>query len=266
MNQATLFRPEWRWRELAICNVIAFGILGSWLWQPTRQLWEQIDHAVFHALNSPLASHPLWAHIWAIGSMRPADMGAALTMLIVLTSRNLVFSGTQVRSAFFAFLSLLLLLTLLRVGLFSRIVDVMQWQHSSPSITVDGAIRLSTLFPDWETKWHMKDSSNQSFPGDHGAVLLLWALFLWPFARGLRRFVVMALLCLFMLPRLVAGAHWASDVFVGGLFLSLITIGWGLHSPYAARMTGLLERWGGPILHGLGRLPGLGRISLFSGR
>lgn len=51
---------------------------------------------------------------------------------------------------------------------------------------------------------------------------------------------------------------------VGGLFLSLITIGWGLHSPYAARMTGLLERWGGPILNALGRLPGLGRISLFS--
>lgn len=264
MNQATLFRPEWRWRGLAIFNAIALGMLGSWLWQPTRQLWNLLDHSVFHTLNPPLAAHPLWAHIWAIGSMRPTDMVAALILLIFLISRNLIFSADQVRSAFFAFLSLLLLLTLLRVSLFSRIVDVMQWQHSSPSITVDGAIQLSTLFPDWENKWHMKDRSNQSFPGDHGAVLLLWALFLWPFARGLRRFLVTALLCLFMLPRLVAGAHWASDIFVGGLFLGLITIGWGLYSPYAARMTGLLERWGGPILDTLGRLPGLGRISLFS--
>lgn len=266
MDQATLLRSEWRWRELAICNATAFGILGSWLWQPTRQQWEQLDHLVFHTLNSPLATHPLWAHIWAIGSMRPTDMVAALIMLIFLIKKNLTFSDTQVRTAFFTFLSLLLLLTLFRVGLFSRVVDAMQWQHSSPSITVDGAVQLSTLFPDWEKKWHMKSSSNQSFPGDHGAVLLLWAMFLWSFARGLRRLVVIALLCLFMLPRLVAGAHWASDIFVGGLFLSLITIGWGLYSPYAARMASLLERWAGPILNVLGRLPGLGRISLFSKR
>lgn len=266
MNQATLFHPEWRWRGLALCNAIAFGILGSWLWQPTRQLWEQLDHAVFNTLNSPLATHPLWAHIWAIGSMRPADAGAALVMLLFLVGRNLIFSGTQVRSALFGFFSLLLLLTLFRVGLFSKVVDLMQWQHSSPSITVDGAVHLSTLFPDWESKWHMKDSSNQSFPGDHGAVLLLWALFLWPFARGLRRLAVIALLCLFMLPRLVAGAHWASDVFVGGLFLSLVTLGWGLYSPYAARVTSLLECWSAPILDPLSRLPGLNRISLFSKR
>lgn len=264
MTETTLFPPQWRWRRLVTCNLIAFGILGSWLWLPTRLLWERFDQAVFHALNAPLASHPLWAHIWAIGSTRPTDMVAALVMLVVLIKQDWIFSAPQVRRALFSYLSLLLLLTLFRVGIFSPLVSVMQWQHPSPSLSVDGAVRLSELFPDWEGKWHMKDQSSQSFPGDHGAVLLLWVFFLWPFADRLRRLAIVLLLCLFMLPRLVAGAHWASDIFVGGLFLSLMTMGWGFHSPYMARSGRFLESLGEPLLDRLGRLPGLSHISLLA--
>jgi len=71
---------------------------------------------------------------------------------------------------------------------------------------------------------------------------------------------------LFSLPRLVSGAHWLSDVLVGGPFLSLITIGWGLYTPYAAKASSLMERFGTPVLQRLGRMPGLRHISLLSGR
>jgi len=71
---------------------------------------------------------------------------------------------------------------------------------------------------------------------------------------------------LFMLPRLVSGAHWLSDVVVGGSFLGLLTIGWGLYTPYAAKVCSLLERFVTPLLLRLGRLPGLRHISLLSGR
>ncbi|PKO83603.1 MAG: phosphoesterase [Betaproteobacteria bacterium HGW-Betaproteobacteria-11] len=264
MTETTLFPPQWRWRRLVACNLTAFGILGSWLWPPMRQFWELLDHAVFHALNAPLGSHPLWAHVWAVGSMRPTDMAAALAMLAVLIKTDWIFSAPQVRRAFFSFLSLLFLLTLFRVGLFSRVVTAMDWQHSSPSLSVEGAVRLSELFPDWENQWHMKDQSNQSFPGDHGAVLMLWAFFLWPFADRLRRLLIAVLLTLFMLPRLVAGAHWASDIFVGSLFLSLMTIGWGVHSPYLAKSGKFLECLGGPLLDRLGKLPGLRHLGLLA--
>ena len=125
---------------------------------------------------------------------------------------------------------------------------------------------MNDLFPEWSRAWHMKDASGRSFPGDHASVLLLWAIFLSPFARGWRRWLVWGLTLLFILPRLVSGAHWLSDVLVGGLFLSLIAIGWGLYTPYAARACGLMERFGTPLLQRLGKLPGLRHISLLSSR
>lgn len=264
MTRTTLFPPQWHWRQLLACNLIALGLLGSWLWPPTRQFWTLLDHTIFHALNAPLATQPVWACIWAIGSMRPTDMLAALVMLAMLIKRDAIFPASQVRHALFTYCSLLLLLTLLRVGLFSPLIDRMGWQHSSPSLSVEGAVQLNQLFPEWERKWHMKDRSNQSFPGDHGAVLVLWTLFLWPFASHTRRLLIAALLTLFLLPRLVAGAHWASDVLVGSLFLSLMTIGWGRYTPCLASSVKFLERLGGPALDRLGRLPGLRRITLLA--
>ena len=258
--------PSWRWRNLAVCNLLALVILASWLWQPTRQLWDQIDLATFRLLNEPLSSNPLWARLWAVASMRMTDIAAALILLVVLIKGDWIFAGPRVRSAFFGFVALLALLVVIRVGLFSNVVRLLHWQHPSPSLTVDGAVRLKELFPAWEESWHLKDSSGQSFPGDHGAVLLLWALFLWPAASGAQRLVVAGLTIVFLLPRLVAGAHWVSDVLVGSLFLALLVIGWGAYSPYAAKAGRWLEALAEPVLNRLRKFPGLGRISLISGR
>jgi membrane-associated phospholipid phosphatase len=142
----------------------------------------------------------------------------------------------------------------------------MHWQRASPSLTIDGAVRLTKMFPDWQAHWYLKDSSNQCFPGDHASVLLLWAMLLSLHARGRRLLLIWLLTAVFMLPRLVSGAHWASDDFVGGLFVSLIAFGWGFYSPYAANTSDMLVRLSAPLMQSLSKLPGLGRISLISGR
>src|SRR5690606_33971659 len=67
----TLLHPLWRPRALLICHLIALLLLASWLWQPTRQLWDAFDLWLFHLLNDPVHATGLWARIWAIGSMRP---------------------------------------------------------------------------------------------------------------------------------------------------------------------------------------------------
>ena len=98
-----LFDASWRWRELIICNVVAALLLSSWVWQPTRQLWDTYDLQLFHWLNAPLATHPIWAMIWAIGNMRPVDAGVGLIMLITIIKSDFIFSGPQVRRALYAF-------------------------------------------------------------------------------------------------------------------------------------------------------------------
>lgn len=265
MNKPDLFPARWCWRGIITCNLLAAILLASWLWQPTRQLWDLLDMQIFRLLNTPLSTSATWAYIWAVGNMRPVDIGVGLIMLGILIKGNWIFTGAQVRRALFALLGLLILLLLIRIG-FVEVLKIIHWRRDSPSLTVDGAVRLTALFPDWQERWYLKDSSKLSFPGDHASVLLIWAMLLSVYARGRKLMLVWCLTALFMLPRLVSGAHWASDDFVGGLFVSLMAFGWGFYSPYTAKASDLLERFSSPVTRYLGKLPGLGRISLISGR
>ncbi len=266
LDNSTLFQGRWDWPRLMVCHIIAIVLLTSWLWHPTRTPWDQLDRQIFHYLNAPLATSSTWAHLWAFGSMRLADMGVGLVMVGFLIKGNWLFARDQVRTALYAFLSVLFLLLVIRIGLFAQWVKWMHWQHAGPSLVLDGAVRLSELFPDWEKFSHIKDSSKNSFPGDHASVLLLWAMFLSPFAKLWQRVLIWLLTAIFLLPRLVAGAHWGTDIFIGGVFLSLIAFSWGFYTPFAARSTRLLERLFTPVFHCLQKIPGLNRISLISGR
>lgn len=261
-----MIQARWRGRALIACNLLALVLFASWLWPPARLLWDRFDVAAFHLLNAPLANNAAWARVWAVGNMRPVDLGVGLVMLLLLVKGNWIVAATQVRQALYAFLAVLGLLLLIRAGLLAELVKIMHWQRPSPSLSVEGAVRLTALFPDWGRDWHLKDASARSFPGDHASILLLWAVFLSFLARGWRRWLVWVLAVLFMLPRLVSGAHWLSDLLVGGVFLVLVAIGWGLYTPYAASACAFLERFCTPGLQRLGRLPGLRQISLFSGR
>ncbi len=260
-----LLNTQWRLRPLFACHLVALLLLLSWLWQPTRQLWDQFDLQLFRLLNEPVHAAGLWAHIWAIGSMRPVDLGVGVFMLAVMLKADLVFSGAQVRRAFFAFLAVLLLLLLFRVG-FAELVKAMDWQRPSASLVVEDSARLTKLFPEWEERWDMKDSATRSFPGDHASVLLIWAMFMSFFARNWRLLLVWAMATVFMLPRLVAGAHWGSDAFVGGVLLSLLALAWGCFTPFAYRASEWLERVTLPLTRWVAKLPVLGRFSLISGR
>jgi membrane-associated phospholipid phosphatase len=264
-KNSQLSQPRWCWRKLIICNVIALLLMASWLWQPTRAIWDGFDAWLFHWLNAPLANHPIWATIWAIGNMRPVDAAIGLIMLITIIKSDFIFSGAQVRGALYAFLALLLLMLLIRIALFDQALKFLQWKRASPSLVVDGAVRLTALFPGWEQKWALKDSSKQCFPGDHASVLFIWTAMLLYFARGKALFFVWLLTIIYALPRLIAGAHWGSDVFVGGAFLSLMAFGWGYYTPYVARAQNWLERLTAPIIKILAKLPILQNFSLISG-
>ena len=142
----------------------------------------------------------------------------------------------------------------------------MGWQRPSASLVVEGAARLTELFPTWEERWDLKDSATRSFPGDHASVLLIWAMFMSFFARNWRLLLVWSMAAIFMLPRLVAGAHWGSDALVGGVFLALLGLAWSCFTPFAYKTSEWLEYVTQPLLKRLAKLPVLGRLSIISGR
>lgn len=261
----SFINKQWRLRPLLACHIVALLLLASWLWAPSRALWDQFDRQLFALLNEPVHSAGLWAQVWAIGSMRPVDMGVGVLMLAVMLKANLVFSAAQVRKALYAFLAALLVMLLFRVG-FAELVKLMGWQRPSASLVVEGAARLTELFPDWEERWDMKDSATRSFPGDHASVLLIWAMCMSFFARNWRLLLVWTMAVIFILPRLVAGAHWGSDALVGGVFLALLALAWGYFTPFAHKASEWLEYVTQPLLQSLAKLPLLGRLSVISGR
>ena len=133
MNKPDLFPARWRWTGLIICNLLAVALLASWLWQPTRQAWDVLDVQLFHLLNAPLSTSPTWAYIWGLSNMRPVDIGVGLILLGIIIKGNWIFAATQVRRAFFAFLTVLLLLLLIREG-FVEVLKIMHWQFVTWSI------------------------------------------------------------------------------------------------------------------------------------
>lgn len=261
----TFLNDQWRTRPLIACHVVALLLLASWVWAPSRALWDQFDLQLFALLNQPVHAAGLWAKTWAIGSMRPVDMGVGVLMLAVMLKADLVFSGAQVRKALYAFLATLTLMLLFRVG-FAEVVKLMGWQRPSASLVVEGAARLTELFPGWEERWDLKDSATRSFPGDHASVLLIWAMFLSFFARNGRLLLIWTMAVIFMLPRLVAGAHWGSDALVGGVFLALLGLAWACFTPFAYKASEWLERATLPLTRLLSQLPLIGRLSVISGR
>lgn len=250
----------WQLKPFIIYQLIAVLILCSWLWNPTRALWNFADDQLFLLLNQPLENHGWWAWIWAVGSLRPMDIAVGLVMLAFLLRGNFIFPAQQVQRALFMFISVLFLLLVMRT-LFSEIIKLLDWQRASPSLVFADAVRLSELFPHWQS-WQPKDSSSTSFPGDHASVMLLWALFLSFFARGWSLVMIWLFATIGMLPRLVAGAHWGSDDFVGGLFLALVAIAWGCYTPYAHRCSDALMRLLAPLFRWVARISPLNRLSI----
>jgi membrane-associated phospholipid phosphatase len=258
-----MFTTRWNLKMLAALNISAIILLTSWLWQPTRTLWDALDNATFDLLNAPLAHNKYYSALAAIANMRPVDVGVGVVMLSILIKRDFILKAPQLRQAFFAFFVLLLLLLLVRFG-FNEVLKTIDWKRASPSLVLPDAVRLTQLFPNWKAHLYLKDSSEQCFPGDHASVLLIWAMLCSAFAKHWKNLLVWGLCALFMLPRLIAGAHWASDDFVGGVFLALIAFSWGYFTPILELTSDWLNRKFSPVLIRVGKWPLFKHLNLLA--
>ena len=264
MNYPAPFQAKWNLRGLVLCNLIPVALLCFWLWPTGQMLCLAFDEWLFHSLNQPLATNTAWRYIWTLGSMRPFDAVVGLILLFLLIRGDWVFKAAQVRRAFWGFIATLLLLLVIR-ALFSKLCDAMNWQHDSPSMVLSNTVHLSEWYPNLEKTWELKDRSSQSFPGDHASVLLIWAFFMTTFAnRASQYLLIWALAFLFMMPRLVAGAHWGQDDYIGGVIMALWALTWSIHTPFLAKASNALARATAPVFALLQKLPVINRLSIVS--
>lgn len=262
MGNSSLLQPQWQIKKLLICHIIAITLLALWSYPFFHDLAYKIDIIFFKVLNGSLESSYLWASLWAVMSSRFFDFIVAIILTALVIRPDWLYSAKVVRQAFFALFSILVLQVIIRI-LFTKFIHYLGWQHASPSISIDGTYRLSDHFPFLEQKLEIKDSSKRSFPGDHASVLLAWAFFISLFARKFSQlFLIWIIAIIFMIPRLIAGAHWLSDDYVGGLFLAILAIAWGIYTPFAYNVSNILIKITLPLFRFLKLIPWINRFAI----
>ncbi len=224
-----------QWRPYILISANLFGIIlfASWLLEPTRSLWMDLDNRVFWAMNNSLAEGRAWQWLWAITNHRLFDLVAASSMLLLFAHRSLI--GDRGNLSRYIAIGILLLLTALIASQVSKAIPI---DRISGTFEYPEAIRISQLVP-----VEAKDTAIDSFPGDHGLILLLFAgfvAFFMPRSYGIISFIMMIA---FTLPRMMSGAHWLTDEIVGALSIGIVFLSWVLATPLHRIALDLIDRW-----------------------
>lgn len=219
-------------KPLLLLNLGSILLLLSWSLPALREYWDLLDLHVFVMMDNSIKAWGWWWHgFWALLSVRTLDLLPLFLMLIVFWKEDAVFQRSERLSGLIGFVSLLLLMLFVREML-DWYIESAQLKRASPTALVEGAQRLSQFYPNLS----LKDWSSDSFPGDHAAVLFVWLGYCLFFVRNRWSVFVLIVSAIFILPRLVAGAHWFSDVMVGGLSIALSTLSIGLYTPILNRL------------------------------
>lgn len=230
-----------------LCWGISLVLMGSWLLPWTRAYWDSLDVATFLRLNGSLKSSPEWQRTMAFVNSGMFDKIGVVCFLLLALAFGL-FCAPEYRAArisrLLAFgLFFVVFWTLLTLAL----VYVIPIDRLSPSLdprTSHHTINLRVLVPDLKCKI----DSTDCFPGDHalGSTAMLFYLVsrrAWGWATA-----TFALTVFFCTPRLIGGAHWISDILVGGVSFSLFALGLYRALPFRAPVVRVFERLAGAIL------------------
>ncbi|MEH6627443.1 MAG: phosphatase PAP2 family protein [Motiliproteus sp.] len=256
------YSRRWQLKPFVLFHLIAILLLASWVIPAGHQLWRTLDEAVFFALNGTLSEGTSWQFFWALMNERLADI---IPAVIILTSLTFPVAGVrryQLQKAFLGFFVLMIVMFIIRRTLHDITVNI-GLSVDSPSLQLQPAFFLSELVPELSPK----DRAQHSFPGDHAAVLWAWAGYMMFMLRSKLTALTVIICALFTLPRMLGGAHWFSDNYVGGIAVALLTLSWAFHTPALVWPTATLHRLLAPVFSFIGeKVPLLGQLPFFSHR
>ena len=123
-------------------------------------------------------------------------------------------------------------------GLFTLAPELLGFGRHSPALYYSQCVGTLADFTDLPAKI----ASADSFPSDHGMVLVVLTGFLWRYfgRRGLLGGCLLFWLC--TTPRFIGGAHWFSDIYAGSLGIGLLILPWLLLTPVSDRLVTLAEK------------------------
>ncbi|AUX94080.1 phosphatase PAP2 family protein [Mixta gaviniae] len=217
---------------ILLLNLAGVALFLSWYLPGNHGPWFGIDKAIFFWFNQHMATSHAFALVLAITNFRGFDAVSLLAMGLLYWSywRRETPQGRRRMLA----IGICMLITAVILNQLGHLLPV---KHSSPTLFFDNVWRVSEL-----TGIPAKDASKDSFPGDHGMMLIIFACFMLRYV-GIRAFLMaLAIAVVFSLPRIMAGAHWFTDVAVGSLSVVLVGLSWWLITPASDSLVNWLYR------------------------
>jgi membrane-associated phospholipid phosphatase len=242
MQRPTLtatFSTEWKLQKIFSIQFIIILALCTFFSPLTHPFWEKIDIFVFKMINSTLAWGHGWQTFWAMANHKMADWVEDVVILIfaVLYVRSGKKEERLYRTSQILFFLLYSAFIIFFVNK-AIIRDTISINRDSPSLIVRETIKLSD-----HISWlKIKDESHKSFPGDHATTALLFgSTFIYLGSKTMKLCAAIYMVFL-ILPRMILGAHWLSDVVVGSGSIVMFFLTWAYLSPLAHRASKVLEK------------------------
>lgn len=211
---------------IVLLNLLGIGLFLSWYLPTEHGFWFPLDKSIFYSFNHEMVKSHAFAVFIAITNYRGFDVISFLAMAAYFYSfwRKEDKLGRKWMIA----MGLTMLIVAVVLNQLGHLIPV---SHKSPSLFFPDAERVGQL-----TGIRTKDGSADSFPGDHGMMLMIYACFMWRYFGGKAFAVALLILFVFALPRVMAGAHWFTDIAVGSLSVVLVGMSWCLLTSLSDKM------------------------------
>lgn len=209
--------------------LIAWGIacllVISWIIPVTRMLWDFVDAASYLFLHGYFLQTDFSQKFWAVMNSRIADNFSHAIFILLLVRCIFVENGEVKKKKLWKVMFVLLsvvLSVLLSKGIQSELNKKYSIKRDSPSLVLGHDVALSQVLPGLE---NVKDTSRRSFPGDHAmTIILLCGFTFWLTKSFSFRIVAVIIGLFFILPRLISGGHWLTDLIMGSLPIAIFAL------------------------------------------
>lgn len=211
---------------ILLLNFAGIALFLSWYLPPGHGFWAPLDSGVFHFFNHRLATSTPFLWFVAITNNRVFDLCSLLCMGLLMLwywwhatpqgKRRIVIMG---------------IVMLLAAVILNQAGHCLPVVRPSPTLVFSDINRVSELL-----NITTKDASRDSYPGDHGLMLLIFAGFMLRYFGKTAFVIALAIVIIFSLPRMMIGAHWFTDIFNGSLSIVLVGLPWVLMTPLSDRL------------------------------
>lgn len=218
--------------KIVLLNILGIVLFCSWYLPENHGFWFQLDKGVFYFFNDLLPQSKIFTYFVAFVNLRAFDSVAFIFMLLIFYRYYRKCDAQGKRKMFC--MGIAMLVSAVIAKQFDMEIPV---ERPSPTKFFTDVNLVSQL-----SGWHTKDSAGDSFPGDHGMMLLIFSTYMLKYVGRKAFGQCFAVFVLFSLPRIMGGAHWLTDIVVGSVSIVLVVLSWLLLTPASDRFISWLEQ------------------------